>query len=91
MMAITFLDLDIVFDEAKPLTPTNETSIDEKAKFEKWTKANKEATMIILKSVLRSIRGSLGTIENANDLLHIVNEQFKVTNKAVGASLMSCL
>ena len=91
MIAITFLDLDIVFDEPKPLTPTNETSSDEKVKFEKWTKANKVATKIILNSISRGIRGSLGTIENAKDLLDIVKEQFNVTDKAVGASLISRL
>ena len=74
MIAITFLDLDIVFDEPKPLTPTNETFSDEKVKFEKWTKANKVATKIILNSISRGFRGSLGTIENAKDLLDTIKE-----------------
>ena len=54
----------------------------------KWTKANKVATKIILNSTSRSIRGSLGIIENENELLGTVKEQFKVTDKAVGALLI---
>ena len=72
MIAITFLDSDIVFEEAKPLTPTNEASSHEEAKFEKWTKASEVATKIILKSISRSIRGPLGIIGNVKDLLDTV-------------------
>ena len=77
MIAITFLDFDIVFEEANPLGPTNETTSYEKAKFDKLIKTNKEATKIILNSVSRSIKGSIGIIENAKDLLDTVKEQFK--------------
>ena len=69
LLAITYLDLDMALDEPKPAIPTDTSSVDERANYNKWIKANKFMTKIITNSVSRTIRGSIEAKENANDLL----------------------
>lgn len=52
MIAITFLDLDIAFEEVKPPTPTVGTYSAKKEKSKKWTRVNKVGTKIILSSFI---------------------------------------
>ena len=46
---------------------------------------------IILNSISCTIRGSIGIKDKAKDLLDTVKKQFTITDKAVGASLISRL
>ncbi|RWR73399.1 Gag-protease-integrase-RT-RNaseH polyprotein [Cinnamomum micranthum f. kanehirae] len=91
MIAITFLDLEIAFDEPMPENPTENSTAEERTIYEKWIKANKVGVKIILNSISRTIRGSIGIKDKAKDLLDTVKKQFTITDKAVGASLISRL
>ena len=91
LLAITYLDLDMALDEPKPTMPTDASSVDERTTYNKWIKANKVVIRIITNSISRTIRGSIEAKENAKDLLEAIKAQFQITDKALGASLISRL
>ncbi|RWR72910.1 hypothetical protein CKAN_00115700 [Cinnamomum micranthum f. kanehirae] len=72
LLAITYLDLDMALDEPKPTMPTDASSVDERANYNRWIKANKVVIRIITNSISRTIRGSIEAKENAKDLLEAI-------------------
>ena len=74
MIAITFLDLEIAFDEHMPENPSENSTVEERTIYEKWIKANKVGIKISLNSISRTIRGSIGIKVKAKDLLDTVKK-----------------
>lgn len=74
-----------------PEKPTENTTVKQRTIYEKWIKANKVGIKINLNSISRIIKGSIEIKENAKDLSNMVKKQFTITDKAVGASLISRL
>lgn len=59
MLAITFFDLELAFDDQMPEKPTENTA-EHKATYGKLVRANEVSIKIILNYISRIIRGSIG-------------------------------
>ena len=64
------------FRSPKPAIPTDASSVDERANYNKWIKASKVVKKIITNSISMTIRGSIEARENAKDLLEATKCQF---------------
>ncbi|XP_070025684.1 uncharacterized protein [Nicotiana sylvestris] len=63
------MDLDFALTEQKPAEPMTTSTANEKAKYEKWMKANKLSLMIMKKSISDHIKGAIKDNGNAKDFL----------------------
>ncbi|XP_070018798.1 uncharacterized protein [Nicotiana sylvestris] len=77
--------------EIKPAEPTTTSTADEKAKFEKWMKANKLSLMIMKRSISDHIIGVIKDNGNAKDFLSAIGQKFLESDKVKIGSLIDSL
>ncbi|OIT04688.1 hypothetical protein A4A49_65218, partial [Nicotiana attenuata] len=83
--------LDFALIEQKPAEPTTTSTADEKAKYEKWMKANKLSLMIMKRSISDPIKGAIKDNGNAKDFLSAIGQKFLESDKAEIGSLIDSL
>ncbi|XP_009784453.1 uncharacterized protein [Nicotiana sylvestris] len=84
------MDLDFALTEEKPTEPTTTGTASEKAKYEKWMKANK-LILMIMKSTSDHIKGAIKFNGNAKDFLSAIGQEFLESDKAEIGSLIDSL
>ncbi|CAA2995893.1 Hypothetical predicted protein [Olea europaea subsp. europaea] len=72
------MDLDIVLRKDEFPKPTEQSSIDEKAKYEKWKRVNCLCLMIIKRSISHNLIGALPEIEKAKKFFDDIAEKYQV-------------
>ncbi|XP_009800414.1 uncharacterized protein [Nicotiana sylvestris] len=85
------MDLDFALTEQKPDELTTTSTADEKARYEKWMKANKLSLMIMKRSISDHIKGAIKDNGNAKDFLSAIGQKFLVSDKADIGSLIDSL
>ncbi|OIT37006.1 hypothetical protein A4A49_66137 [Nicotiana attenuata] len=90
-IVLGLMDLDFALTEQKPAGPTTTSSADEKAKYEKWMKANKLSLMIMKRSISDHIKGAIKDNGNAKDFLSAIGQKFLESDKAEICSLIDSL
>ncbi|XP_070022432.1 uncharacterized protein [Nicotiana sylvestris] len=85
------MDLDFALTEQKPAEHTTTSTVDEKAKHEKWMKANKLSHMIMKRSISEHIKGAIKDNGNAKDFLSAIGQKFLESDKAEIGSLINSL
>ncbi|KAM1502254.1 hypothetical protein ACFXTO_027626 [Malus domestica] len=88
-ICLGLMDLDIATREVSPPEPAADATIDVKAKYEKWQKANRIALLVIKKSMSDTVRGGIPESENAKEFLASIDEKFKESDKAETGNLMN--
>ncbi|KAK1411311.1 hypothetical protein QVD17_37858 [Tagetes erecta] len=88
MLYLSWMDFDHALDEAAPKKFTDESTDEEKATHEKWTRSNRMCLMLIKNSISISIRGAIPESNNAKTYLNFMEEQFKGTYKAYASTLI---
>ena len=91
LLTLACLNLDTALMELKPADLTDNWSPTQRAYYEKWTKANRLSLMMIKRSIVKNIRGSIPDNENAKNYLASVDQQFQASDKALAATLISKL
>nr|XP_016458808.1 PREDICTED: uncharacterized protein LOC107782438 [Nicotiana tabacum] len=85
------MDLDFALTEQKLVEPATTSTADEKAKYEKWIKANKLSLMIMKRSISNHIKGAIKDNVNAKDFLSAIGQKFLKSDKAEIGSLIDSL
>nr|XP_009804664.1 PREDICTED: uncharacterized protein LOC104249858 [Nicotiana sylvestris] len=81
-IVLGLMDLDFTLIEQKPAESTTTRTADEKAKYEKWMKANKLSLMIMKRSIFYHIKGAIKDNGNAKDFLSATRQKFLESDKA---------
>ncbi|KAH9801459.1 hypothetical protein KPL71_001044 [Citrus sinensis] len=71
--------------------PTELSTPQEKASYERWERSNRLSMMLIKAHVGKSIRGSIPDCAKVKDYLNAIKQQFETSNKAMASTLMSKL
>ncbi|XP_052171530.1 uncharacterized protein LOC127787509 [Diospyros lotus] len=85
------MDLDIALHENEPPKPTVRSSIEEKARYEKWGRANRLSLMIMKRSISHTLIGAISKTENAKKFFDDIAEKYKSSEKADAGELMNML
>ncbi|XP_068304234.1 uncharacterized protein [Pyrus communis] len=75
--------------EDSPPELAADATVDVKAKYEKWQKANRIALLVIKKSMSDTVKGGIPKSENAKEFLASIDEKFKESDKAEIGNLMN--
>uniref|UniRef100_A0A1U7XG09 Uncharacterized protein LOC104236374 n=1 Tax=Nicotiana sylvestris TaxID=4096 RepID=A0A1U7XG09_NICSY len=90
-IVLGLMDLDFALIEQKPADPTATNTADEKAKYEKWMKANKLNLMIMKRSISDHIKDAIKDNGNAKDFVSAIGQKFLEYHKAEIGSLIDSL
>ncbi|CAL2257769.1 unnamed protein product [Prunus armeniaca] len=90
-MALGFLDYDLAIRKQAPKKPAEGATIEEKAHFAKWEKANRMTILIMLKSMSPTVKGGIPPSNNAKEFLESISLKFKESEKAKMGSLINKL
>ncbi|GAV84021.1 UBN2 domain-containing protein [Cephalotus follicularis] len=85
------LDLDLAFREERPELPAEDSSHEEKAKYDKWEGANRMCLMVMCRTMSEAICGGVPESENASQFLESVKEKLVESEKAKSGTLMTSL
>ncbi|XP_052189694.1 uncharacterized protein LOC127799580 [Diospyros lotus] len=85
------MDLDIALHANEPPKPTVRSSIEEKARYEKWGRANRLSLMIMKRSISHTLIGAISKTENAKRFFDDIVEKYKSSEKADAGELMDRL
>ncbi|CAN6552257.1 unnamed protein product [Malus baccata var. baccata] len=83
------MDLDIAISEDSSPEPAADATVDVKAKYERWLKANRITFLVIKKSMSDTVSRGIPDSKNAN--LASIHEKFKESDKAETGNLMNDL
>ena len=75
------MDLDLVVKEDKSAALTDNSTPDQRIKFEKWARANRMSLMIMKKVMTQSVKGGNPKQDSAKDFLAAVREKLKESGK----------
>ncbi|KAF5468169.1 hypothetical protein F2P56_012345 [Juglans regia] len=85
------MNLDLALRTEIPTKPTNESSIEEKTRYERWEHSNRTCLMIMRHTIDKSIRESIHQIDNAKNFLEAVGKKFTKFDKVEKGTLMKLL
>ncbi|KAM2147950.1 hypothetical protein ACFX1Q_004634 [Malus domestica] len=90
-ICLGLMDLDVAIREDSPPEPAADATVDVKAKYERWLKANRITLLVIKKSMSDTVRGGIPDSKNAKEYLASIHEKFKESDKAETSNLMNDL
>ncbi|CAN6553714.1 unnamed protein product [Malus baccata var. baccata] len=90
-LLLTLNKYDIALDNPQPEALTDKITKAEKADFERWTRANKVALLILESGMTDTVRGGIKKSALAKDYLQAIENKFKESEKAEIAQYMSLL
>lgn len=78
------MDLDLALREDEPAPLTDDSTPDQRMKFEKWEKA----LMVMKRTMSDTVRGGFAACDKAKDFLEAVGVKFRESEKAQMGDLM---
>nr|XP_017183881.1 uncharacterized protein LOC108171775 [Malus domestica] len=91
LLALGCMDLDLVLRGDEPPMPTESSTQESKAAYERWERSNRLSLVLIKSNVSKSIRGSIPECDKVTDFMKAIEEQFVKSNKALASTLMQKL
>ncbi|XP_047267679.1 uncharacterized protein LOC124898099 [Capsicum annuum] len=85
------LDLDVALYSEKPTAITEASSDEEKSYYKHWDWSNRLGLMFMRMNIAGNIKTTLPKIENAKELLKLVEESFQTADKSLAGTLMGTL
>ncbi|XP_074586892.1 uncharacterized protein LOC141842788 [Curcuma longa] len=86
------MDMDLAIRTEQPPTPTVASSLEEKAKFEKWERSNRMSLMIIKRAIPEVFRGAVfKDTTNAKNYLAELEKRFAKSDKAETSTILKSL
>ncbi|GAV75850.1 UBN2_2 domain-containing protein, partial [Cephalotus follicularis] len=82
------MDLDNALRIDTPAAITAQSTIEERAAYEKWERSNRMSLMIMKSSISVAIRGAIPDSNDSKTYLASVEEQFKDSSKAHASTLI---
>ncbi|CAL8082558.1 unnamed protein product [Prunus armeniaca] len=80
-ISLGLMDYDIALKWDALKEPAADATADVKRKYERWEKANRMGTLIMLKTMTPSLRGSIPRSDCAKDFLVAIGQKFKESDK----------
>lgn len=71
-LALGLADIDIALIEDEPLKPTEHSTAEQRAHYQKRERANRLSMQVIKKSISGSFRGSVGGVTTAKGLVEAI-------------------
>ncbi|CAL9010865.1 unnamed protein product, partial [Prunus brigantina] len=90
-ISLGLMDYDIALKWDALKEPAADATADVKRKYERWEKANRMATLIMLKTMTPSLRGSIPRSYCAKDFLVSIGQKFKESEKGEKGVLLNKL
>ena len=90
-LALGLADLDLALLEDEPQEPTNDSTAEEKAYYQKWVRANRLSIMVMKKSISPSFKVSVSDEANAKSFFAAIGQRFQESEKAETGELMQSL
>ena len=90
-LALGLADLDLALLEDEPQEPTNDSTAEEKAYYQKWVRANRLSIMVMKKSISPSFKVSVSEEANAKSFFAAIGQRFQESEKAETGELMQSL
>ncbi|XP_060170600.1 uncharacterized protein LOC132601538 [Lycium barbarum] len=84
-------DLDLAIRVEEPPKPTESSTPDTMAYYERWKRSNRFSLMLIKAHISQSIRGSIPNSDKVKVYMKAIEEQFVSTDKALASTLMKRL
>ena len=72
--ALGLADLDLALLEDEPQEPTNDSTAEEKAYYQKWVRANRLSIMVMKKSISSSFKVSVSDEANAKSFFAAIGQ-----------------
>ncbi|ERM97040.1 hypothetical protein AMTR_s00122p00074140 [Amborella trichopoda] len=70
-ITLSILDLGLALSEDEPSKPNNESTTEQKAKYEKYDRSNRMSLMIMKRSLGKTICGAIPDKDNAESLWYM--------------------
>ncbi|XP_020682407.1 uncharacterized protein LOC110099552 [Dendrobium catenatum] len=90
-IVLGYMDLDYAIRTERPPALTEESTIEQRANFEKWERSNRMSLMIMKHSILDIIRGAMPEEENAKKFLSQIADRFVGSEKVEISTILSKL
>ncbi|KAB2608710.1 hypothetical protein D8674_011878 [Pyrus ussuriensis x Pyrus communis] len=90
-IALRLMGFDLALWEKEPAKPADDAPADKKNEYEKWIKANREALLVIKRSMSDLFRGAITESDNAKAYHDSIEVKFKESKKAEKGTLMNTL
>ena len=90
-LALGLADLDLALLKDEPQEPTNDSTAEEKAYYQKWVRANRMSIMVMKKSISPSVKVSVSKEANAKSFFKAIEQLFQESEKAETGELMQSL
>ena len=91
LLQLGCVNLDYAIRKDEPPVPTDNSTLNAIALYERWEQSNRLSMMYIKKRISASICGSIPDCAYVRDLLKAVDDQFETSNKALASILMTKL
>ncbi|XP_020245223.1 uncharacterized protein LOC109823358 [Asparagus officinalis] len=88
LLHLGWMDIDYAIRKIEPPTVTEISTSDEIQLYEKWERSNRLCVMFIKTKISAGIRGSVEQVDNVQDLLKAIDEQFATSDKAMASTLI---
>lgn len=85
------MDFDLALREDEPAPLIDDSTPDQRMKFEKWEKANRMALMVMKRTMSDIVKGGFATCDKAKDFVEAVGVKFRESAKAQMGDLMMTL
>ena len=90
-LVLGLADLDLALRKDEPQEPTNDSTTEEKAYYQKWVRSNRLSIMVMKKSISPSFKVSVLEEANANRFFEAIGQRFQEYEKAETGELMQSL
>ncbi|XP_060194764.1 uncharacterized protein LOC132623967 [Lycium barbarum] len=84
-------DLDLAIRVEEPPKPSESSTPDAKAYYERWERSNRLSLMLIKAHISQSIRGSIPNSDKVKAYMKAIEEQFVSSDKALASTFMKRL
>ncbi|XP_028965152.1 uncharacterized protein [Malus domestica] len=85
------MDWDLALRTEEPPALTDDSTANQKSKYEKWHKSNRIALLIIKRSMTDVVRGGFPDEANAKDFLKSIEAKYRESPKTETGNLMNAL
>ncbi|XP_042468642.1 uncharacterized protein LOC122051528 [Zingiber officinale] len=86
------MDLDLALRTEQPTAPTNTSSSELRAKYEKWDRSNRISLMIIKRGIPEAFRGAVSnSVTKVKEYLDEIEKRFAKSDKAETSTILKSL
>ena len=82
------MNVNMTIRVEKPTDLTIESTVEQKAYFEKWDRVNRLASMVIKRSIFEGLVRAISSIDNTKTFFISIGKRYVISSKAEAGQLM---